>query len=97
MSRQQRNVFSSFLERRHVNGDDAQPIVQVFPELLQADSLHQIGVGCCHDTNIHSDWSVRTEPSQLFLLQYAQQLDLEARSGFGDLIEKDGTAMRAFK
>ena len=44
---QQGDVLASFAERRHCNGEDIQPVVEILPELPFANRPFEVLIGSC--------------------------------------------------
>src|SRR5262245_50606130 len=48
-----RDLLASLPERRHVNPDDAEAVVQVLTEFSGGDALLQVNVGCGQHANVN--------------------------------------------
>src|SRR5438874_13596588 len=86
---QQRNVFSSFTQRRHFNWKNVEPVKQVAPERARGDGSLQVAVRGSNHPNISSDRSSRTDTFKLAFLQNTQEGDLGLGRKLSDLIEED--------
>ena len=87
------DVFPAIAQRRQRDDHDAQPVVEVFPELLLPDGRFEVAVGGGHDAHVHGDGLLAAEPLQALLLQHPHQLDLRAKSHVADFIQEDGAAV----
>jgi len=47
------HIFATVAQRRHVQRNDEQPIIQVFPKFAPAHSLKRVAVGGADDAHIH--------------------------------------------
>ena len=90
---EERDVVPPFPECRQTDDDHAEAIVQVGPKLLLSDRSLQIAVGGRDDAIVDLDRAAASDWSNLAFLQDPQQLDLEGRRGFPDLVEEDGPAL----
>ena len=52
-SDQQRNIFFALPQRRQVDGDDVQPVKEIFAELAFAHLLFQVHIGGGNDAHVH--------------------------------------------
>src|SRR5262245_46602709 len=68
---QQRNVVLAVAERRQLDGEDVEPIKQVFAEFAFADGFAQIAVGGGNDANIALDRLVAADAVELVFLEHA--------------------------
>src|SRR5262245_46538954 len=76
MLREQGDIFSSFTERRKVQGNDIDPVIQILAELSFADELFEILVGSRDDTHVHFNGLYPTDSCEFPLLKDPQQLGL---------------------
>ena len=86
MRSQQRNVFFALAQRRQVDGDDVQAVIQVFAELALAHGLPQIDVGGGDDAHIHLHLLHAAQVHELAVLQDAQNLGLRLQVHGADFI-----------
>src|SRR5262249_4406840 len=92
--RQRRNVVPAVAERRQLQRENAQPVVEVLPKGFLAHGLKQVAVGCRQNPHIDPDRSTTANAVEFALLQDAEQLRLGVRRQLADLIEEDRAAMR---
>src|SRR4051794_30452553 len=91
---QQRNVFPALGERRDVELDHVQPVVEVFAEFTRGNALLQLPVRGGDDAHIHIEALVRAYGADLALFERSQELHLERQWHVADLIEEQGPALR---
>ena len=91
-SGQQGNVFAAFAQRRHVDVDDVEPVIEVFAEGAGHQQFLEIAVGGGDDPHIDRHGLGAADRAHLVFLQHAQQLDLQAHRHVADLIEQQGAA-----
>ena len=91
---QQRDVLPAIAQRRQLDGEHVQPVIQVLAQLARLDRLHRVDVGCGNHPHIHRLLLAAAQPPERPLLQDPQQLDLRRRHHLGDLVEKQRAAMR---
>ena len=91
--RQQRNILSPFAQRRQLDGNDAQSIVQVFAKFSRGDGLVQVLVRGRDHAHIHFGLFVRPDGTDFALLQDAEQLHLHREAHVSDLVEKKRAAI----
>ena len=68
MFRQKENIRLSIPQRGKVDGEDVEPVVEVFPENSLTESFFQILVGCRDDPDIRLDGSGTTHSFKFPLL-----------------------------
>ena len=73
---------------------DVEPVAQIVAEPSGADLAAERPIGGRDDARIDLPRARFAEPTDLAFLQRAQQLGLDARAQLGDLIEKQGAALR---
>ena len=89
---QVRDLLAPFAERRDVDADHAQPVVQILAELPFGHSLFQIGVG--RGQHAHVD-VLRTRVANRHdfrLLEKTQQLGLDVERQVADFVEEERAA-----
>src|SRR5210317_1332450 len=90
---QDHNVVASFTQRRQVDGNDLQTIVEVVAKSFILDLLEQLLIGRGHDTDINRNLFVASDPANGPFFKDTQQLGLHAHFHITDLIEKEGAAV----
>src|SRR5437764_5177126 len=93
MLHQQRNVVPPLAQRRQVDGDDVQPIVEVLAEPSRRDLPSQVPRGGCDQAHHDARRLHSSHPLELALLDGAEQLDLHLDGDLADLIEEEGAAV----
>src|SRR5262249_52920190 len=86
-------VFLSLSERRNANVNNIQAVKEVFPEPLFFDFFVQVFVRCCENPHIRINRTRAAEPFEFAVLQYAQQLHLNRRTDFSDLVQKQRSSV----
>lgn len=81
---QRQDVRRAFAQRPPGQREDRQAIVEVLAETPRRDFRREVAVGRGKHADIQVDRFARTDPLHLALLQYAQQLGLQAR-GISDI------------
>ena len=85
---QQRDVLAPLAQRRKLNRDDVQPVVEVLAEAALAHHGGQVGIGCGQDAHIGPD---RFRPAQTHegaFLDHTQQLGLRLGADRADFVEE---------
>ena len=88
---------TAFPERRQVDRNDVQPVVQVFAKTVLVDFVLQVAIGGGHDAAIDPNGSRIADPLKFVLLQDPQQFDLQLVAHGIDFIEEDRAAVGGFK
>jgi len=76
MFRQQHDVPLAFGEVRHNDGENVQPVVQVFPELARRHQFLQIAAGGGDEAHVCMKLPVASHAGKGLFLKKAQQLHL---------------------
>jgi hypothetical protein len=82
-------VLEPVAERRQVQGEDAQAIVEVLSESALPDGAGQIHVGRGEDTDVDLDRAVAAHRLEATLLQDPEQLRLKLDGQLADLVEQE--------
>ena len=90
---ERRDVVAPFAQRRDLDRDHVEPVVEVLLEPAVADHLFQIAVGRGDDPHVHALRALGAERLELALLQHAQQLRLHRGAHGPDLVEEDRAAV----
>src|SRR5262249_53921791 len=85
---QERDVFDSLPQWRHLNRKDTQPVEQVFPEIAFLDQGAQIAIGCGNHSDIDFPQDHIAKAPDLPLLKGAQQLRLKTPRSVRDFVEE---------
>src|SRR5664280_2243035 len=94
---QELHVFRMLPKRRHVDGHDVEPKVEILPKLVFLDAFFEPPIGGGDDPDIDLEGAVAPDSLELTLLQDAQELGLEVGWNFADLVEQDRSAVGQFK
>jgi hypothetical protein len=70
---QQRNVFLALAQRRHMNGDDIQAVIEVLAEEAFLDQALEIAVGGGEDAHVHVDFFRAADAGEGALLKGAKE------------------------
>ena len=81
-------------QRRQLDGEDVEPVVEVLAQLAVAHRFGRIDVGGGDDADVDRLLLPSAEAAERALLQHAQQLDLRRRHHLGDLVEEQRAAVR---
>src|SRR5439155_143304 len=76
-----------------VNGEDAQAVIQVRPELPILGPRLQVAVGRRDQPHVGADRLVAPDALERLLLEHAQHLGLGGRRHVADLVEEEGAAV----
>ncbi|OKO20268.1 hypothetical protein AM484_002319 [Pseudomonas aeruginosa] len=90
---QQGDVFHPLAQRRHLDGEYVEAVVEVFAESAVLDHLLEVLVGRGDDPHVDVLRLVAADPFEGALLQHAQQLDLHRQRHVADLVEEQGAAV----
>ena len=90
---QERNVARPSAQRRHGDGEDVEPVVEILAELALGDESFQIAVGGGDQAHVHFDRLDTAHAFELTLLQNPQQLDMDVEGKVAHFVEKQGAAV----
>ncbi|MNZ65461.1 hypothetical protein D3C78_836560 [compost metagenome] len=85
---QQRNIFRALRQRRDLEIDDVQAVVEIFAELFTLHRFWQIAVSSRDNPYVNVDITVAAQRAHFALLQHAQQFDLQWRGHITNFIEE---------
>ena len=91
---QLRNLFTALAQRRHVDLDHLQSIVEVFAERALPHHLFEIAIGGGDDAHVDFDGAIAAEFRELAVLQHVQDLGLERLRHLADFVEHDRAVLR---
>ena len=94
---QRQDVVATVRERRHLQFDDVEPVIEVFTETALPDGFPERCVGRRNDPDVHLAGLAGPEPLELAGLQHAQQLGLPGQGQIADLVEEQRPAVRGFE
>ncbi len=87
------DVFLPLSQRRNVERHDAKSEEEILAELPLLHLELQVLLGRRDDANIDADGAAATHPTDLTLLQNAQQLGLQIEGELAELVQKDRPAV----
>ncbi|NJO56198.1 MAG: ParB/RepB/Spo0J family partition protein [Rhodospirillales bacterium] len=90
---QRRDIVAALPQCGDEHRHDVDPVVEVGAEIPLGDGIFQIAVGGADDADVDLDCSGAADAFELAFLQHPQQLRLEGRRDFADLVEKQGAAV----
>ena len=92
--RQQLHVARALAQRRQLDGDRAQPVVQVLAEQPLADQRRQVPVRGREHAHVDADLRRAADVAEGRRVEDAEQLDLRGLAHLPDLVEEDRAAVR---
>ena len=92
-----RDILAQLTQRRHLDLDDIQPVIQVLAKLVLLHALGQIVMCCTDDAHVHGLFAGRPHFAHALLLDHAQQLDLHGQRQIRDLVQKQCPAVRSLE
>ena len=90
----ERNVLPTLTERRHVDGKDVKPVVEIGAKPAGRDRLLEVPVGGGDEPDIDPLAPSRADSLELPGLQHTKQLDLDLFGKLSHLVEKERAAVR---
>src|SRR3981081_1752513 len=87
---QQRNVISSFPQRRNLNRENVKPVKQIATKCIPGDGSFQVAIGSSDDPHVSLDRLIAAHAFKLPLLQNPQQRNLSFRGQLTDFIQEEG-------
>ena len=91
---QHRNVVAAIAQRRQLNRDHVQAVVEILAKRALGHHPRQLGIGRGDDAHVHLDRLVVADALELALLQRAQQLHLQRRAHRPDFVEEQRALVR---
>src|SRR5262245_11742753 len=91
--RQVGDILLPLAQRRHANGDDLEPEIEILAKTTVAYQLLQVGVGRGEHAHVHAHLAAAADAHELPLLEHAQQLGLRQQVHVADLVEKNRPAV----
>src|ERR1039458_2349791 len=88
------NLFADFPQRRHVNMDHLDAVVEIFAEVPLDDLGLEILVGGGEDAHIHGDGGASADAFQDALLEDAENLGLGGEREIANFVEEERSAIR---
>ena len=94
---QQRDVLAPLPERRGIDADDVQAVIQIFAKARFLDGAREVLVGGGDDADVDLDRLLPAHAVELAFCQHPQQARLQRGRHVADLIEKQRAAVRLFE
>lgn len=91
------DVAASFAERGHGEGEDAEAVVEVFPEASGTHFGEEIAVGGGDDADVDAEGFFAADGFEFAFLQDAQKFDLHGGADFSNFIEEEGAGVGGFE
>jgi hypothetical protein len=85
---EEEHVLPAAPERRHLELEDGDAVVEIRPEAIGRDLVPELFVRGGHDAKIRGDVRRAADATEGFLLHGAEQLGLERRGQLGHLVEE---------
>ncbi len=89
MRREQRDIFAAAAQRRQVDGDDVEPVVEIFAEPAFAHRLAQVDIGGGDDADVDLDLLNAAKLHEAAVLQHAQDLCLRVHTHRADFVQEE--------
>ena len=96
-AQQQRHVGGALAQRRRVQGQHVEAVVQVFAKAASGNLGLQVAMGGSNHTHVHGHGLGAAHRVHHALLQHAQQLDLQLQRQVANLVQKDGAVLCQLK
>src|ERR1051326_6120480 len=90
---EERDILEALAQRRHLDGEDVEAVVEVLAHLPVLNGLLRIAVRRGDDARIDVDLLVAADAPELALLEHAQELDLQLDRHLRDLVEEHRPAL----
>jgi hypothetical protein len=90
VTHQRADVLLALAQRRHADGDDIQPVIEVSAKPAVRDLFLEVAIRRHDDARIHAERASATHAVELLVLQHLKELRLKARVHVADLVEEDG-------
>ena len=94
MLHQRLQPVQAIAQRRDMQRQHVEPVIQILAKLATGTQLGQVDLGGTHHPHIEIDLFITADPAKAAVLQEAQQLDLQARAHFTHAIKKQRTPGR---
>ncbi len=91
-------IVNAVVQGGNFQGNDIEPVVEVFAEISASNCLGEIPVGGGHDSDIDLDTALGVAHAMEFaVLQYSQKFRLKGSGDFADFVEEKGPAVRGLE
>src|SRR5579884_2137009 len=85
----QGNILQAFPQWRQMDVHYIDPVIEVFPEISRRYFFFEIAIRSKDESDIDSPFLVAADAAKLAILQHVQQLCLDARIQFANLVQKE--------
>ena len=89
-----RKLLAALPQGRKLNGDDVESKEQILAKFAARDRALEIAVGGGDDAHVHMDIVFAAESREFAVLEDLQQLGLQRRAHFADLVEEHRAVVR---
>jgi hypothetical protein len=89
MLHQDRDVLTTFAQRRQHHRQDVETVVEILPELALGHHLPQIALCAGEDADVDRHSPRAAQPFDRPVLEHAQQLDLHRQRHVVDVVQED--------
>src|ERR1700730_4394507 len=97
MAKQKWKLIFTLAQRRGLNRKSAQPVIQIFPQLLFSKRPLNISAGGCKNADVDIDRDAAAWTEELFVLQNLQQLALDAGWHLRDFVQQNRSLFTQFE
>ncbi len=97
MLSQRSNVFAAIPQRRHLNGEHREAVVQILAESSCFGFDRQVPVGGGYQSDVHRPRAAFSHALKLPFLNHPKKLGLQLQRDLADLVQEDCAAVREFK
>ena len=91
---EQGDVLDALPQRRHHDGHDVEPVIEVVTEDAASDGLLEVGVRGGDEPHVDLDRARAADPFDLSLLEHPEELRLELGPQGADLVEEERAPLR---
>ena len=89
---QQRQILRPLAQRRQLNLDTLQAVIEILTEATRGNFGFQIAITRCNNPHIDRNFLLRTDRPNAPLLKHTQQLGLRGKRHFANFIKKQRAA-----
>ena len=97
VARQLRDVIAAGPQRRQIDRDHVESVVEVFTKPLAGNFIEQLAVAGGDHAGVDANRLGVTHPFKLPLLEHPQKFDLQLGRGGVDFVEEDRAGVSGFK
>ena len=90
---QRAQVFAHFAQRRHVQGDYVEAVIQVLTECAAFDQSFEVFVSCTNNAHIYKGFPRIADTAHGFFLNGAQEFDLHGKRQIGNFVKEQSAAV----